>query len=178
LAIYKEFEMRMLKVSLLVFGFCLLTTPIALFAQEPPKDPPPPCCPRSPEFPQMSPVVIQGQFLVSTGMLEAQGITRKQFVDRLSAAFFLDKPADVVLSTKTLVSQPSLNGPNARLGRQNLDAGGRGLIAVEETAYYRIPLYGLNAADFEGMEQLGLTDGTIQIKIKFVKGASLGSNTQ
>jgi hypothetical protein len=173
--------MRMLRVSLLVFGFCLLATPIALFAQDPPRDPPPPCCPRSPVFPgvdQISPAVIHGQFLMSTGMLEAQGITRKQFIDRLSATFFLDKPADVILSTKALVSQPSLNGPNARLGRQNLDAGGQGLIAIEETSYYRIPLYGLNAADFEGMEQLGLTDGTIQIKIKFVKGASLGSNTQ
>jgi hypothetical protein len=169
----------MLKVSLLVFGFCLLATPIALFAQDQ-HDPPPPCCPRSPEFPgsQMSPVVIQGQFLVSTGMLEAQGITRKQFIDRLSATFFPDKPADVVLSTKTLVSQPSLNGPDARLGRQNLDASGQGLFAIQQTMFYRIPLYGLNAADFDAVEQLGLTNGTILIMIEFVKGTSLGSNTQ
>jgi hypothetical protein len=171
--------MRMLKVSLLAFGFCMLIMPIALFAQDP--GPIPPCCPRSPDLPgesQMNPLVIQGQFLVSTGMLESQGITRMQFINRLSASFFPDKPVDVVLSTKTLVSQPSLNGPNARLGRQNLDAGGQGLIAIQETLFYRIPLYGLNAADFEGVEQLGLTDGTIQITIKFVKGTSLGSNTQ
>jgi hypothetical protein len=169
----------MLKVSLLVFGFCLLATPITLFAQDGGGtiDPPPICCPQSPDFPGGS-LVIQGQFLVSTGMLDAQGITRKQFIDRLSATFFPDKPADVVLSTKTLVSQPSLNGPNARLGRQNLDAGGQGLIAIQETLYYRIPLIGLNAADFEGVEQLGLTDGTIQITVRFVKGTSLGSNTQ
>jgi hypothetical protein len=183
LTIYQEYEMRMLRVSLLVVGLCLFVTPIVLVAQNGANvDPPPPiCCPRAPGLPGgefVSPLVIQGQFTVSLGMLEAQGISRKQFVDRMSIALFPNKSADVVISTKTMVSQTSLNGPDARLGRQNPDASGQGLIAIQETMFYRIPLYGLNDSDFDGMEQLGLTDGRIQITIKFVKGASLDTNTQ
>jgi hypothetical protein len=181
LAIYKESEMGMLRVSLLVFGLCILAAPIALMAQDGSGETPPVCCPRSPELPggdQINPVIIQGQFTISTGMLEAQGISRKQFVDRMSATFFPNKSADVVFSMKTTVTQTSLDGANAGLGRQNLDTGRQGLIAIQQTLFYRIPLYGLNAADFEAVEQLGLTDGAIQFTIKFVRGASLNSNAQ
>jgi len=173
--------MRTLKVSLLVFGFCLFAMPLYLPAQDGGKvDPPiPPCCPRSPGMlGQVGPMTLQAQFSVSTGLLEAQGISRRQFADRLSAAFFAGTAVDVLVFTKTTVSQNSPDNPNAPLGKQNLDAGGQGLIAIEETRTYRIPFYGLNAADFEAMDQIGLTDGTIQVTIKFVKGSSLSSNTQ
>jgi hypothetical protein len=170
----------MLKVSLLVFGFCLSFAPLVLLAEDAGIDnPPPPCCPRSPGIlGEASPIMIQGQFTVSTGMLEAQGINRKQFVDRLSAAFFPNTSADVVVSTKTTVSRNSTNSPNLKLGNQDLPAPGSGLIAIEETLIYRIPLYAVSDGDFEAMEQVGLTDGSIQIVIKFVKGTSLSSNTQ
>src|SRR3974377_1638251 len=113
--------MKMLKVSLLVFGFCLLISPTALKAQDPGKgDDPPPCCPRAPGYlGEPGSMILQGEFTVSTAMLEAQGINRKQFLDRLSAAFFPNTSADVVVSTKTTLSRNSITSPNLGLGTRD-----------------------------------------------------------
>jgi hypothetical protein len=116
---------------------------------------------------------VQGQLLVSSSLLQSQGITRQQFAERLSASLFPGRIVDVVLSSRSFVVRPAQSASGAGSANQNLEADGPSLIAIQETAIYRVPLRGMAAESLDSIDQFGLSDGELQITIKFVNSASL-----
>ncbi len=166
--------MRRFKVSHVAFVFCMLCMPYALMAQG--LDPLPICCPPSPVVAgenQKDPLAVQGQLLISSSMLQTQGITRRQFADRLSMSLFPGRSVDVILSSRSFVARPALSGSSTGSANQNQEAGLPSLIAIQETAIYRVPLQGMAAEALDSIDQFGLSDGEVQITIKFVNSASL-----
>ena len=165
--------MRKIIVSLVTIGSFMLLAPLALMAQNDPPPPPPGCCPRGTEVAGQSQAgapVAKGQLLISTGMLQAQGITKREFAERLSMSIFAGKAVDLVLSVTTTSNRPGLTGAVMAPVSQ-------ALVAVQETRFYRVPLYSLDAQQLEALNQFGLTDGTVQIMVKFIKSESIESDT-
>ncbi len=161
--------MKKLLVSLVIFGFLMLLAPISLLAQ----NDPPPCCPRGPGAAVQSQVVslvARGQLFVTTDMLQSQGITKREFVERLSTSMFAGKTVDLLVSVKSTISQPK---PGDLIGPSIWSS----LVAVEETRTYRVPLNSLDAEQLEALDQFGLTDGVAQLTVKFVKSDAIKSQT-
>lgn len=166
--------MKKLNLFLLTVLSVVLLSPIALIAQGDPP-PQPGCCPRGPEAAgqdQTGSLVARGRILISTGMLQAQGITKREFVERLSVSIFAGKQVDLVLTVRS-------SADRLRPGSLSsvYDAPVQGLMAVHETRVYRVPLYSLEAEQFEALEQFGLTDGVVQLTVRFIKSSSLESDT-
>ncbi len=148
-----------------LLGILMLLTPIALFAQNPAD--PPTCCPRGPEIADPGQTVQQpakGRIIITTALLQAQGITKSEFVGRIGMTMFAGKAVDLLVSVKSTVRQ----------ARYELLAGDAmpGLVSVQETRVYRAPLYSMAPEQLEAMEQLTLTDGVAELTIKFVKNDS------
>jgi len=163
--------MKKLNVCLVVLLFFMMLAPITLFAQTTP--PEPVCCPRGPEVVgqnQPGSLIIKGQLFITTGMLQSQGITKREFLERLSVSVFAGKAVDLVVSVKSTINQPRQGGIFAAAGFQ-------GLVSVQETRVYRVPLYGLEPEKLEALDQFGLTDGLAQLNVKFVKDDSFESET-
>ena len=163
--------MKKLDVCFVMFLGFILLAPIGLMAQVP-DPPPPPCCPRGSEVvgqTQVSPLVAKGQLIITNGMLQAQGITKREFVERLSTTMFPGKTVDLLLTVISTVNQPG-SGEIARAGYP------QGLVTVQETRVYRVPLYSLDSAQMESLEQFGLTDGVGQLTVKFVETDAVKGN--
>jgi len=164
-----------MKIKLAVSMFTLLiatfVSPVVLMAQD---SPPPVCCPRSPGAvpgeSSWSPQSFQGHFVVSREMLQLRGITRSQFIDRLSESLFPGKRIDLVVSSKRYTDQLSPN--RAYIGSRIGDAlsNDEGLVQVQEVFFYRIPRYRLSSEQVEKLEEFSLTDGETNIKITFIIG--------
>jgi hypothetical protein len=162
---------KSLALPLLTVFLAASLFPIISMAQETPL---PPCCPRSPgvtpDEVSWSPQSFLGHFVVSREMLQLQGITRSQFIDRLSESLFPGKQVDLVISSKRHIDQISPN----RTGRGSQIDGAllneEGLVQIEEVFFYRIPRYRLNSEQVEKLEEFSLTDGEINIKITFIIG--------
>jgi hypothetical protein len=92
------------------------------------------------------------------------GLTRSQFIDRLSDAMFPGKQVALVIPSSR-ISGKSL--ARAREGLLEED-----LIAVEETRFYQIERSRIRSEDLNGLAQLYVTDGEIYLKINFIRGDS------
>lgn len=108
---------------------------------------------------------LQGQLVFSEEMLQLQGITRSQLIDRLSENLFPNKAVDLILLSKHTVTQPNL--------AQLSGLAGRSLIAVQETLFYRTPRYAITTEQLDKLNQLGLTDGTMYVMVKFAGSVSI-----
>ncbi len=160
--------MKKLNWSLLFVLCFVLLVPASLLAQGT-SDPPPACCPRGPEGTGQNPngsPIARGQILITTGMLQAQGITRREFVERLSVSIFAGRQVDLVWSLRSTT--------NSQIKPVNLISGAAlsGLVAVQETRYYRVPLFSLETEQLESLDQFDLTDGTVQFTVKFIRSTS------
>ena len=162
--------MKKLEVCPLALFLALLLPLSTLMAQE---TSPPDCCPNStkmiapPGGTAVSPSPL-GEFAVSDEMLELQGITRSQFLDRLSESLFPGQIVDLVLVEENLVVKPRFYD-RAALGRQNL-------MAVKEAYYYRVPLFAAESEDLDQLDKVGLTDGSVYVTIRFVNSTSPNAN--
>jgi hypothetical protein len=104
-------------------------------------------------------------------MLQSLGLTRTEFVDRMSEVFFPGTPVDLVVATKRTADPQSVSNQAASQipdSTTSTDAE-EGLLAVQETRFYRIPRSRLGAERLEILDQLYITDGKAYVSITFLK---------
>ena len=125
--------------------------------------PPPGCCNHVfARNAQSRELASHSQFEISDNAIERMGLTRSQFIDRLSDAMFPGKQVAIVI-------------PSSRVSSKSLDTEQHGileedLVAVEETRFYQIARDRMRSEDLEGAAELYLTDGEIYLRISFVRG--------
>jgi len=164
--------MKKLQVSLLVLLIGLVLLPSTLLAQD---GTPPPCCgPKPPTYGMAisNPTASDGSFTVSVDVLQSQGITRSQFVDRLSQALFPEKSADILVYSVTQTT----SGQDARSQGFQMDSAAQGLIAMRQTLIYRLPRWTISSEELDKLDKVGLTDGQFSVTISFTKNMLLESN--
>jgi hypothetical protein len=111
----------------------------------------------------LSQTPVQSDLVVSLQMLDAQQVTRAQFIDRLSESLFPGKSVDVVLASKS--------GPVMQAGGTEED----GLLAIQETRVYRFPRQRLSGQQLEQLRQVYIANGELYVKITFVDTSSYDS---
>jgi hypothetical protein len=151
--------MKKLVISLFALFIALTVLPSAVMAQT---DPPPRCCPINRAVPAPpgeadDTTMYLGQVAVSDAELALQGITRSQFIDRISETMFPGQTVDLVLSSADWALEP-------------VDGAGDSL-AVEEPYYFTVPRDAVASEDLDSAEQVILTDGSVYIEIIFTSGA-------
>jgi len=125
---------------------------------------PPPCCPRDPSIApeaetRVAPVSVS-TFYASEGTLQTLGLTRSQFLARLSQGLFPGTAVSAVLVTSRPV--------RAIDGLRGLAHGTEeGQVVVEERRYYRLPNDRLQALDT--FHEIYLTDGEVYVKVAFTR---------
>jgi hypothetical protein len=102
---------------------------------------------------------FQAEFTVDEGMLELQDITRSQFLDRLSQSLFPGEIINLVLIYDNVSAPLSFSQQN--------DQDVKILIMVKETLYYITPRHAVTSEDLDALDQIGLTNGMIFVKITF-----------
>ena len=128
--------------------------------------PPPPCCGHSPSAALEDEVgatpMSLSTFYASEGTLQTLGITRSQFLARLSQGLFPGRTVDVVLPTSRLVR--AVDGV-----RDGAAADEAGQVVVEESRYYRSPKERPETQVLDTLDALYLTDGRVYVKVTFTK---------
>ena len=119
---------------------------------------PPPCCDKQPPPGTESAVgaELQGQVTMSDSMLLVMGLTRSQFLDRLSAGLFPDKAISLIFSVTTTISMPA----DASAKNQTPE-----LVTV--TYQYRLSRSQMKAAQIDALDQFVITDGITYIRMTF-----------
>jgi len=158
--------MKKLEVCLIALLFALFFLTSTLMAQD---TTPPRCCAKwvnSVGFlaDDGGMPLIQGEFAVSDTILALQGITRSQFVDRLSESLFPGKAVDVVLAS----IQPIPGEEDNLIGQSLVDG--------QEIYFYRIPRYAIEAEDLDMLDKFGLTDGVAYVSVTFGNSVLQGTN--
>jgi hypothetical protein len=118
---------------------------------------PPPCCDQ--EFLPGS--AAPGQVTMPDSVLLAMGLTRSQFLDRLTAGLFPDQPIDMIFSVTITISVPA----DASATNQSPES-------VTVTSQYRIPRSQMEAIVIDALDQVVVTDGVTYIQIKFTSSQS------
>jgi hypothetical protein len=126
--------------------------------------PPPGCCTLDADDEQSLEAASRSQFDISDGAIQRMGLTRSQFIDRLSDAMFPGKEVAIVIRSSRVSSKS--------LGREQRGILEEDLVAVEETRYYQIARSRMRSEDLSGLAQLYVTDGEIYVKINFIRGDS------
>ncbi len=112
----------------------------------------------------------QNRVVISDSSLQAMGISRSDFVDRLAGSLFFGRNVDCLVS----VSRPA--ELRAAMFREAQNPGEEGiLLSVEEIRLYRIPRARLRNAEIEALDRLSITDGQTCIEIEFTKAGSSGT---
>jgi len=158
--------MKKQEVCLIALVFALLLLPSTLMAQT---TPPPRCCPIQGDsagfLVEDGPLPsLKSEFVVSDAMLALQGITRSQFVDRLSESLFPGEAVDLVLSS----IEPLLSGDKYFVGQS--------LVNGQEYYFYRIPRYALSSEQLDMLDQVGITDGVTYVEVTFVENVLTATN--
>jgi hypothetical protein len=156
----------MRKYAEILFGglLFLMLCPSSASAQGGP--PPPPCCPHDPSAALEDEVgaapVALSTFYASEGTLQVLGITRSQFLARLSQGLFPGASVDVVLPISRVVR--AMDGMTGRAG-----AVEAGEVVVEERRYHRLPKDSLETQALDRLDDLYLTDGQVYVKVSFTR---------
>jgi hypothetical protein len=165
--------MKKLTQILLSLFFALSVFPLLALAQDDPPPPPPnpPCC--APREPGLQSIVapgstntqtVQAQISIPLSMLQIQGISQSQFVDRLSQSLFPGRDVEVIIATKRNVRENTLALAN-----------NQGLVAIQQTLYYRYQRSAVATEDLDRLNQIGLTDGTSYVNVTFVDDSASSS---
>lgn len=127
--------------------------------------PPPGCCTHAFDRDAKSrELASNSQFEISESAIERMGLTRSQFIDRLSDAMFPGKQVAIVIPS----SRISTRSP----GREQHGILEEDLVAVEETRFYQIARNRMRSEDLNGLAQLYVTDGEVYLKINFIRSDS------
>jgi hypothetical protein len=123
---------------------------------------PPPCCDKEPP-PGDSAVgaETQGQVTMPDSVLLAMGLTRSQFLDRLAAALFPDKPISLIFSVTTTITVST-----------DASATDTSPVMVTVSYQYRISRSQMKAEEIDVLNQFVVTDGVTSIQIKFTPDQS------
>ncbi len=151
--------MKKAEVCQIAFFFALLMLTSSVMAQT---VDPPHCCPNSGDSVGIvgedgGVLSLSGEFVISDAMLELQGITRSQFVDRLAGSLFPGKAVDLVLA-----SVEPIPGEEDYLAGQTLVDG-------QEYYFYKIPRYAVSSEQLDMLDQVGITDGITYVELLFIK---------
>ncbi|PYV02615.1 MAG: hypothetical protein DMG10_14055 [Acidobacteria bacterium] len=156
----------MRKYAEILFGglLFLMVWPNAASAQGGP--PPPPCCGHDPSIAAEDEVratpVSLSTFYASEGTLQTLGLTRTQFLARLSQGLFPGASVDVVLPTSRAVSV--IDGVRGRAAAEEA-----GQVGVEERRYYRLAKDSLQTQALDTFDDLYLTNGEVYVKVTFTR---------
>ncbi len=94
-------------------------------------------------------------------VLLAMGLTRSQFLDRLTAGLFPDNAVSLIFSVTTTINvQADASAPD------------KSPELVTVTYQYRIPRSQMKAEEIEVLDQFVVTDGVTYIQIKFTPAQS------
>jgi len=134
-------------------------------------DPPPPCC-KSPSI-QMedqlqSSTATLSKFEVSEGMLFSLGITRGQFLERLSQSLLPGRVLNRVIYSTRFMNRPIIDSRRAGFTDGEPVSLEEGLIGVEQRRFYQIAREQLQAEQLAGLDELYLSDGEISIRVLFI----------
>ena len=136
---------------------------------------PPTCCSKELIMRNPDPVLPgdfhQASLVVSADASAALGLTRRQFVDRLSEALFPGKEIYWVIPTTRLVAAPAFQTVANMSSVAVIEPG---LMAIQERRYYKIPKVQLQAEEMDRLTHLYVTDGQTYLRISFVKGDMFG----
>ena len=120
--------------------FVLLVAPGLAKAQCGP--PPPPCCGHSPAIQGEDRLQYSGRalskFEVSEGVLQSLGITRGQFLERLSEGLLTGRLLNRVIYSTSFVNRTILGSHRAGPGEAETAASEDGLVAVEQRRVYQM----------------------------------------
>ncbi len=124
---------------------------------------PPPCCDKEPPPGPNAAVGVetQGQVTMPDGVLLGMGLSRSQFLDRLTAGLFPDNEISLIFSVTTTISVPA-----------DASATNQSPALVTVTYQYRIPRSQMNAEVIDALDQFVVTDGVTYIQIKFTPSQS------
>lgn len=149
----------------------LLLLPCYVAAQG--QDPPPTCCPRDgsgillpdPDLALAPDAETSGVITVSVSKsaLASMGMTRNDFVDRISALLFPGQAPDMLIPTTSVVA-PDLSFDEG--SRRTYDAGGTP-VSVRVRRLYMFPSSAVPKERIEGLDQLFLTDWRTYLQINF-----------
>ncbi len=155
--------------SLLMVALSIVLISVALPAQD---NPPPKCCPRSPEpIPTLTeepaaPQPVQSELIVPRAMLQRQGITPTEFIDRVSEVMLPGRPVSIVMTSQNVINLADQDA------RPAVAAQDDGLIAVQETRLFQQPRHRLTPEQLDRLNLLWITDGRLYIKVTFVDTVS------
>jgi hypothetical protein len=139
-----------------------------LFAQDPP--PEPPCCPRSPVSGMASTEAqVLASFTAPEAWLQANGLTRALFADRLAAVFFPAEGAQYLVTWKRTTVVETSSGAASSGG---FSAGDKALVQVEEKYTYRFRRPDLSESLLNGAEEFLLTDGVTSIRVSVPRAST------
>ena len=94
-------------------------------------------------------------------VLLAMGLTRSQFLDRLAAGLFPDKPVSLIFSVTTTISVPA-----------DASTTDTSPVLVTVSTQYRISRARMKAEEIDALDQLVVTDGVTSIQFKFTPAQS------
>ncbi len=130
---------------------------------------PPDCCGKGSKYvmPPGAPMPVPSvdHILISDASLQAMGISRSDFVDRLSASLLFGKNIDLIISVSRSVGADAANALSEREENQAEMEGI--LLGVQEKRTYRVPRARLQASDVDALDEFSITDGTVVIGITF-----------
>jgi hypothetical protein len=113
----------------------------------------------------------QASLVVSADASAALGLTRRQFVDRLSEALLPGKEIYWVVPMTRLLSAPAFQ---VAASLPSEGAAEPELMAVQERRYYKVLKGQLQAAEMDRLTHLFVTDGQTYLRISFVKNDLFG----
>ena len=136
-------------------------------------DPPPPCCggKGAPSIQMEAQLQSSGSslstFEVSEGLLLSLGVTRGQFLERLSQSLLPGRVLNRVIYSTRSMNRPMID--SRRVGSTDGETVSleEGLFAVEQRRFYQIPREQLQAEQLAGLDVLYLSDGEISIRVLF-----------
>jgi hypothetical protein len=177
--------MRSAKVALLLIAFVVVHR--AAVAQGTGHPPPSPCSDRIcsdqavvggavPSSLQSPPATDAGAYVtVSDEVLRVMGISRVEFVDRVSSGFFPGVQVDLLFSTTEMADPESSPLERLRLVTSDPSDPPVGAVALEIRRIYLIPRSGVRADWFDRTDELVVTDGQTWVTIRFRESpATLG----
>ena len=113
----------------------------------------------------------QASLVVSADASAALGLTRRQFVDRLSEALLPGKETYWVVPMTRLLSAPEFQ---VAASLPSEGAAEPALMAIQERRCYKVSKGQLQAVEMDRLTHLFVTDGQTYLRISFVKSDLFG----
>jgi len=108
----------------------------------------------------------QHRITISDSIVRLMGISRTEFIDRLSASLFPGRRIELVLSSTSLVDPGALLIRKGRGGFEPMDSD-RSVVAVQLKRFYQVPRSLARSEEIDAQDQIFITDGESYIEVRF-----------